>query len=159
MFIITKKVHWRRLAAGAAAALVLAACFLTLSPGPAVSCGAADCPAETKGVRTNRDRLEFLASYGWEVDPQPVSTQTLTIPKELDGVYTQYIALQSSQGFDLTAYAGKRVKRYSYHVTNYPTGEQEVQVNLLVRRGRVVGGEVLSPRLDGFLHGLSGPED
>ena len=158
MFIMTAKIPWRKLAAGGIAALVLAACFLTLSPNPAVSCGAPTSSAEVTGIRTNRDRLEVLASYGWEVDPKPVEIQELTIPEELDETYTQYLALQSSQGFDLTAYAGRRVRRYSYHVTNYPTGEQEVRADLLIYRGRVVGGEVLSPRLDGFLHGLSGPD-
>ena len=54
-------------------------------------------------------------------------------------------------------YAGKRVKRYTYEILNYPTGEAEVQVNLLIRKNTVVGGEVLSPQLDGFLHGLSMP--
>ena len=61
------------------------------------------------------------------------------------------------QGFDLEKYAGKRVKRYTYEVFNYPTGESGVQVNLLVCKNTVVGGEVLSPQLDGFLHGLAMP--
>ena len=71
--------------------------------------------------------------------------------------YQDYLALQSQQGFDLEKYAGKRVKRYTYEVLNYPTGETGVQANLLIRKNTVVGGEVLSPQLDGFLHGLAQP--
>ena len=48
----------------------------------------------------------------------------------------------------------KRIRRYTYEVTNYPTGESGVQANLMLYRTTVVGGEVLSPRMDGFVHGL-----
>ena len=54
-------------------------------------------------------------------------------------------------------YAGKRVKRYTYEIYNYPSGEAGVQANLLVYRNTVFGGEVLSPLLNGFLHGLAMP--
>ena len=87
----------------------------------------------------------------------PLAIQELLIPQEMDESYTEYLALQTSQGFDLNKYAGKRVKRYTYEVLNYPTGETGVQVNLLICKNTVVGGEVLSPRLDGFLHGLAMP--
>lgn len=53
---------------------------------------------------------------------------------------------------------GKRVKRYTYEITNYPTGEAGVQVALLVYRSTVIGGEVLSPTTGGFLHGLAKPD-
>ena len=69
------------------------------------------------------------------------------------------IDLQRQQGFDLERYAGKRAKRYTYEILNYPSGETGVQANLLLYKTTVIGGEVLSPRLDGFLHGLSMPED
>ena len=50
----------------------------------------------------------------------------------MDDSYQEYLALQADQGFDLEKYAGKRVKRYTYEVLNYPTGESGVQVNLLL---------------------------
>ena len=75
----------------------------------------------------------------------------------MDESYQEYLALQSDQGFDLQKYAGKRVKRYTYEIFNYPSGEAGVQANLLICKNTVVGGEVLSPRLDGFLHGLTMP--
>ena len=112
-----------------------------------------------KGVRTNRDRVDFLRSFGWEVAEEPLATQEMVIPQEFDDSYAQYIDLQRQQGFDLERYAGKRAKRYSYEILNYPSGETGVQANLLLYKTTVIGGEVLSPRLDGFLHGLSMPED
>ena len=75
----------------------------------------------------------------------------------MDDSYDEYLALQSQQGFDLTQYAGKRVKRYTYEIANYPTGETGVQANLLIYKNTVIGGEVLSPQMDGFLHGLTMP--
>lgn len=159
MFIITAKVPRRKLALGAAAAALLCCCFLAFRLGDSAPCAAAasTTSAAPKSIRTNQDRVHYLASYGWEVETEPVSSQELLIPKELDESYQEYAALQAQQGFDLTKYGGKRVKRYTYEITNYPTGEQGVQVNLLICRHKVVGGEVLSPRMDGFLHGLSMP--
>ena len=110
-----------------------------------------------QGVKSNQDRIDYLAAYGWEVSQDPIATQELLIPEEMDDSYQEYLALQADQGFDLEKYAGKRVKRYTYEVLNYPSGETGVQVNLLICKNTVIGGEVLSPRLDGFLHGLAMP--
>ena len=102
--------------------------------------------------------MAYLESYGWQVSADPIAVEELLIPDEFDETYDQYLALQSEQGFDLTKYQGKRVKRYTYEITNYPTGETGVQVGILVYKNTVVGGEVLSSQLDGFIHGLSMPE-
>ena len=159
MLIITAKVPRRKLAFGAALAALACCCALGLNLGDrAAREAAAPAVPSVKGVRTNEDRVEFLAGYGWEVAEEPSATQELLIPEDLEGgSYDEYLALQESQGFDLEKLAGKRVKRYTYEVTNYPTGETGVRANLLVRNGTVVGGEVLSPRMDGFLHGLAMP--
>ena len=101
--------------------------------------------------------LGVLLLYGWQVLEEPLATEELLIPEEMDESYDDYLALQTSQGFDLEQYAGKRVKRYTYEITNYPTGEAGVQANLMLYRNTVIGGEVLSPQMDGFLHGLSMP--
>ena len=58
-------------------------------------------------------------------------------------------------GFDLTKYAGKRVKRYTYEVMNYPTGEEGVIAHLILYKNTVIGGEVMG---SSFLHGLAMPE-
>ena len=158
MLIITAKVPRRKLAATVAAAALAFCCAvgLNLAPPNAQLASATSLP-DVKGVRSNEDRIAYLAAYGWDVTEQPLATQELLIPKEMDESYAEYLSLQQEQGFDLTEYAGKRVKRYTYEITNYPTGESGVQVNLLLYKNTVVGGEVLSPKMDGFLHGLSMP--
>ena len=158
MFIFTARINKRRLAAGAAALVLLCSTALavgTLSDERSVD-AAASVAAPTK-VKTNEDRIAYLESYGWQVTPDAVAVEELLIPEEFDETYDKYLALQSSQGFDLSEYCGKRIKRYTYEITNYPTGESGVQVSLLVYKNKVVGGDVLSPQLNGFLHGLQMP--
>ena len=158
MLIVTAKMPKRKLSLGVAAAALLCCCAIALNFGQAAGREAsASALPSPKGVRSNQDRVDYLSAYGWQVGGEPVATQELLIPEEMDDSYTEYLALQNGQGFDLQKYAGKRVKRYTYEVLNYPTGETGVQANLLICKNTVVGGEVLSPRLDGFLHGLAMP--
>ena len=156
MLILTAKMPKRKLTLGVAAAALLCCCAIALNFGQAIGASASALPSP-KGVRSNQDRIDYLSAYGWQVSEEPIATQELLIPKEMDDSYTEYLALQNGQGFDLQKYTGKRVKRYTYEVLNYPTGESGVQANLLICKNTVVGGEVLSTRLDGFLHGLAMP--
>jgi len=156
MLILTAKVSRRKLTFGAAAAAFLCCAALALFLRPPDAAQASALPSG-KGIRTNEDRVSYLQHYGWQLNETPTATQELQIPEEFDESYAEYLTLQATQGFDLSKYAGKRVKRYTYEILNYPTGEQGVIVNLLLHKSTVVGGEVLSPRLDGFLHGLSMP--
>lgn len=158
MLIVTAKLPKRKLTLGVAAAALLCCCAIALNFGQSITREAsASALPSPKGVRSNQDRIDYLSAYGWQVSEEPLATQELLIPEEMDDSYTEYLALQNSQGFDLRKYAGKRVKRYTYEVLNYPTGETGVQANLLICKNTVIGGEVLSPQLDGFLHGLAMP--
>ena len=156
MFIITAKLHRGRLLAVAAAAVVV--CGALVGGGGLAGTGAAgSLGGRPKGVKTNEDRVAYLESYGWTVSAEPISVEELVVPEEFDETYTQYLELQKSQGFDLAQYCGKRLKRYTYEVTNYPTGETGVQAGLLLYKNTVVGGDVLSAQLGGFIHGLEMP--
>ena len=158
MLIVTAKLPRRALTLGGLLAAVLV-CAGSVLPAfsPALPAGVEKSSPPPAKVRSNADRVEYLSEYGWDVSPEPLSTEELFIPKEMDESYQEYLDLQTAQGFDLTQYAGKRVKRYTYEIYNYPSGESGVQANLLVYRNTVVGGEVLSPKLNGFLHGLAMP--
>ena len=128
-----------------AAALCCAlALFLTVDRGGASPASAPARP-QPQGDRNGEDRVAYLEEWGWQVKPEPLSVQELLIPGEMDDSYQEYLAMQTQQGFDLAKYAGKRVKRYTYQVTNYPTGEEGVQADLLICRNTVVGGESLPP--------------
>ena len=105
---------------------------------------------------TAEERLTFISQFGWEVQEDPVEVCEVIIPAEFDETYTQYNDIQLKQGFDLTTYAGVRVKRWTYSVKNYPGHENKnyIRINLLVYEGLVVGGDVCSIELDGFMHGF-----
>ena len=157
MFILTAKLKRERLIAGAAAVAALCAVVAIAVGVISVRGGTASASADQKGIKTNEDRVAYLESYGWTVEPEPLAVEELLIPEEFDETYAQYLELQSSQGFDLTKYCGKRVKRYTYVITNYPTGEAGVQAGLLIYKNTVIGGDVLSPQLGGFIHSLEMP--
>ncbi len=111
-----------------------------------------------KNADQNATRVEFLTGLGWQVSSEPVEVEDVVIPLEFDQVYQNYNAIQLEQGFDLTAYAGRQVTRYSYELLNHPSGQNDVRVNLLVCGQRLIGGDICSLRLDGFMHGLRPPE-
>lgn len=101
--------------------------------------------------------LQFISGYGWEVIPEPDDVREVVIPAEFDDVYKNYNEIQLAQGYDLEEYAGERVKKWSYTVTNYPGHEESdyIKINILVFDGQVIGGDVCSVKLDGFMHGFS----
>lgn len=159
MLIVTARIPRRRLAVSGAAAAVLCCVVLiaSLLPSSYYETGAFAVP-NPKGIRTAEDRIAYLEYFGWKVSPQPSAVEELKIPEEFDERYLEYLDLQSGQGFDLTKYAGKQVKRYTYSIENYPTGETGIAANLLVYKNTVIGGEILSPTMNGFLHGLTMPQ-
>ena len=57
---------------------------------------------------------------------------------------------------DLSRYMGKRVKRWTYEITNYPnlTDSTRVYADLLIYDGRVIGGSIGTREADGFMQGF-----
>ena len=113
--------------------------------------------AESRLLDTNEARVEYLAQWGWEVDPEPVETLQFLLPDTLEEPYLSYNVLQRSQGFDLSLCCGKQVSRYTYLVTNYPSGREDVQVNLYLCEGEPVAGDVCCTGADGFRNPLEYP--
>ena len=107
-----------------------------------------------ENVKTNEDRIAFLASLGWQVEPEAAESTTVKIPTTFDTVFSKYNELQRTQGLDLSKYSGKTVERYTYRVTNYEGYEGMVLANLLVLRGRVIGGDVCSADTNGFIRSI-----
>lgn len=106
---------------------------------------------------SGEERLRFISHYGWEVSEEPIEVREVVIPQVFDEVYTNYNKIQLEQGFDLEDFAGQRVKRWTYAVKNYPNiqaSEEYIRLNLLVCNGKVIGGDVCSLKLDGFMHGF-----
>lgn len=102
------------------------------------------------------ERIAYLSQYGWSVENEPIEVKEIIIPAEFDEVYENYNKIQLDQGFDLTKYCSKRVKKWTYIVTNYPEYEdsQCIRATLLIYDGNVIGGDICSVELDGFMHGF-----
>lgn len=108
-------------------------------------------------IYENSDRLAFIEQFGWKVDATPLESVEVSIPEEFDKVYLGYNEMQKEQGLGLTKYKGKTVTRYTYNVTNYPDYEGDVYISLLVYKNKVIGGDVCSADVNGFVHGFAAP--
>ena len=105
-------------------------------------------------IKTAEDRARFLSQFGWEIKPEAVTECEVTIPEEFDRVFTGYNEIQKRQGLDLSKYKNKKVMRYTYEVTNYEDYDGVVYANLIIYRGRVIGGDICSADVTGFIHGF-----
>jgi len=105
-------------------------------------------------IRSNEDRINFAKQFGWELAPSPIKEQQVVIPKEFDKVFAEYNEIQRRQGLDLSDFKKKTVMRYTYAVTNYPDYDGEVYINILVYRNNVIGGDICSADVNGFVHGF-----
>lgn len=115
-----------------------------------------DAMQQVKTEKT-QDCIQFLKAFGWTVEETPCDTATVTIPAEFDRIFTAYNHLQLRQGMDLSRYKQKEVTRYTYRVTNYPDYNGTVYANLFVYKGKIIGGDICSADINGFLHGFSKP--
>lgn len=114
--------------------------------------GGTACTAET-----SEQRISFLKTFGWEINANPTEVREIIIPLEFTDVYTNYNDIQKKQGFDLEQYKGKRVKLWTYEVKNYPN-QPDVYANMLIYDGNVIGGDICSVELSGFMHGFNKPD-
>lgn len=110
---------------------------------------------------TQEERIAYFSQFGWSVDEEPIEVKEIIIPAEFDEVYENYNNIQKEQGFDLSQYCSQRVKKWTYKVNNYPNYENSdcIRATLLVKDGNVIGGDICSVELDGFMHGFVYPEN
>ena len=106
-------------------------------------------------IKTNEDRIAFISQFGWRVEQTPVEEVEVTVPEKFDKVFNGYNEIQKRQGLDLSKYKGKTVTRYTYEVTNYENENGKVYANVIVYRNKVIGGDICSANVGGFIHGFS----
>ena len=116
MVIMTAKVPKRRLLL-IVLLLIAAAVVLALCLHGAGSETEKPTKSSAQGA-TNEARIAFLEGYGWQVEPEPVKTQQVTVPADPSEVFLRYNELQVSQGYDLLQYSGEELTRYVYRITN-----------------------------------------
>lgn len=133
--------------------IILIAFIPTINPSPA-SVITANQKINYANIKTNEDRIAFLAQFGHKVKPEPAEEAEVVIPGVFDRVMTEYNTLQKQQGFDLTKYERKKVTCYTYIVENFDEYNGTVYANILVYRGKVIGGDICSADINGFVDEL-----
>lgn len=149
MFMMTAKVDIKKILVvlAAVAGIILA---LVILFG-----GSSSEPAAAPTVSDNAARVEFLKNHGWEVQTSPTESGEVRIPKTVTPVYERYNALQKSQGYDLSQYAGKTVMRYVYKITNYPGATEPVYATVLVYKNQIIGGDITDTAPKGVVRGFA----
>ena len=160
MFIYSLRASTVKLVGVICVALTVLITLIAFVPTYAISsqtsanAGATEVNYTYDKIKTAEDAAAFLSQFGWAVNATPVEVKTVTIPTEFDKVFAAYNELQKKQCLDLSKYAGKTVERYTYTVTNYAENEGTVYANLFIFKGRVIGGDVCSADVGGFIHGF-----
>jgi len=149
MFVFTIK--WNK---KVALLIIIAAAILLCAVILSIGNGAKHGEGVSTTVKTNEDRVKFLSNLGWEVDSNPIEEKSVTIPKQFSNVYETYNKLQLEQGFDLSQYGGLDATIYTYTVKNYNSYNGNVVADIYVMNYQVIGGDVHSLALNGFMHGL-----
>ena len=107
-----------------------------------------------KRLTRTEGRCAYLASLGLQAAPESEELREVVLPEEFDAVLEEYNALQLSQGFDLRAAAGKSCLCCSYDLVGYPGWEGRVIATIYIFQGRVIGGDIHTAAVDGFLRSL-----
>lgn len=153
MFVMTTRVNKKKIIGllAAAAGLIALLVFLFGGSGEAA-------PTAAPSVATNDGRVQFLKDFGWEVAASPVESGQVRIPDTTTEVFDRYNALQKSQGYDLSKYAGKTVMRFVYKISNYPGATDPVLATLLIYKDQVIGGDITDTSAKGVVRGFRMPD-
>lgn len=155
MFIYSVKANTLKLACCVMAAIAIMVSLIVFVPEDEAYTVLADgSKVVYTDVTDNEARINFLKQFGWQVEAEPISEEKVTVPKNFDSVFAGYNDLQKLQGLDLARYKRRELTRYTYVVTNYEEYDGKVLANILVYRGRVVGGDICTESSDGFIHGF-----
>ena len=152
MLVMTAKVDKKKIAMILAAAVLLIAGIVLLAGGGDSQ------PTASTNVTNNDARVAFLKSFGWDVAASPIESSQVKIPAEQSEVFDRYNTLQKSQGYDLSAFAGKTVMRYVYKVNNYPGATEPVYATVLVYKNQIIGGDVTDTAANGVVRGFKMPK-
>ena len=88
----------------------------------------------------------IVRDMGYDIEENPSEIVNFTIPLEFDSVYERYNNLLKREGFNLENYKGKECVRYTYLIE-----KDDLVANIIVYRGKIIGGDISSRRIDGMM--------
>ena len=151
MLVMTAKLSKKKIALIFTAVVLLIAAIMVIFSGDSTA-------TMSPNVSSNDARVEFLKGFGWEVTTSPVESGQVKVPQNASPIFERYNALQKSQGYDLSAYAGKTVMRYVYEIKNYPGATEPVYATVLVYKDKIIGGDITDTSAKGKIQGFKMPE-
>jgi hypothetical protein len=150
MLVMTAKLSKKKIALIFTAVVLLIAAIVVIFSGGSTA-------TVSPNVSSNDARVEFLKGFGWDVTTSPVESGQVKVPQNASQIFERYNALQKSQGYDLTEYAGKTVMRYVYEVKNYPGATEPVYATVLVYKDKIIGGDITDTSAKGKIQGFQMP--
>ena len=102
-------------------------------------------------AKNNSDRVDFIKSLGCVLLSNQPDTKTVTIPEVFYDVYNNYNDMQKSAGYDLSLYKGCQVIIYTYQINPVQNSAGESVVNLMVYNNNIIGGDISSTALGGYM--------
>ena len=120
------------------AVAVVAVWALVIPPADTISTN--EIPVVSTRGGSGEERVAFLKNLGYETDGEALEVEEIRLPDESDETIKKYNEIQKKVGFDLEAYLGKRVKRYTYRVLN--AENSPTQACLYVYRDTVIAGHI-----------------
>ena len=110
--------------------------------------------APSRSLRSTEGRCAYLASCGWQADPASEELRAVRLPAQFNALLEDYNALQLAQGWDLGAAAGKSCLCCSYDLVGFSDWDGRVIATLYLYRGRVIGGDLHTAAVGGFMRPL-----
>lgn len=144
MFVLSVKAGRRQLVSVAVFLLVAVFAVVAMVAAPAME--QMPVSASVKKAETTEQRVAFLKSLGYEVGTAE-NVQEIRLPDEADETLLQYETVQQQASMSLGPYYGKRVRLYTYPILN---ADEAATAHVYVYRDRIVAGDIMSERADGF---------
>ena len=102
-------------------------------------------------AKNNADRVDFIEKLGCDLLSTQPETKLVTLPEVFSDVYDNYNTIQKSAGYDLSLYKGCEVIIYTYQINSLPNHQEESVVNLMVYKDKIIGGDISSTMLGGYM--------
>ncbi len=138
-----------------AAALLISLSLVPVSRDDTYVGAISDKSIRFDGIESEEQLYSFIEGLGISVKTPAWNSIDVDIPRVFDAVYKKYNDIQRQMGLDLSKYKGKTLHRYTFEVTNYPTGEGsgegKVYLTLFTYKDRVVAGDISSRDYGGFV--------
>ena len=92
MFIYSIKAKTIKMFGLICVALVGVIMLAAFMPGYVSTSAATNSEIDYSGIRNNEDRIGFLRQFGWEVSPEEIESEQVTIPAEFDKIFARFPA-------------------------------------------------------------------